>query len=37
MGKLLKEIGLTIDLISKTILHDWNRGKIPYYNLPPEE
>lgn len=35
-GKITKGNRPYIDLISKTILHDWNRGKIPYFNLPPD-
>lgn len=35
-GKITKGNKPYIDLICKTILHDWNRGKIPYFNLPPD-
>jgi nuclear GTP-binding protein len=35
-GKITKGNRPFIDLIAKTILHDWNRGKIQYFNLPPE-
>lgn len=35
-GKLLKGAEPNIHVVSKMILHDWLRGKIPYYEAPPE-
>ncbi|ELA41655.1 uncharacterized protein VICG_01288 [Vittaforma corneae ATCC 50505] len=35
-GKVTKGGEPNIDLISKMILHDLHRGKIPYFTLPPE-
>ncbi|KAI5190432.1 nuclear GTP-binding protein [Nematocida minor] len=34
-GKLLKGGIPDISAVSKTVLHDWLRGRIPYYVLPP--
>lgn len=34
-GKLLKGGACNIDIASKLLLHDWIRGKIPYYVEPP--
>ncbi len=36
-GKLAKGGEPNINLISKIILHDFNRGKISYYNIPEEK
>ncbi|KAI5149209.1 nuclear GTP-binding protein [Enteropsectra breve] len=36
-GKLVKGGEPNVDIISKNILHDWLRGKIPYFVQPPEE
>lgn len=35
-GKLLKGGIPDISAVSKIVLHDWLRGRIPYYVLPPE-
>ncbi|OAG30045.1 nuclear GTP-binding protein [Nematocida sp. ERTm5] len=35
-GRLLKGGVADITAVSKIVLHDWLRGRIPYYNLPPE-
>ncbi|KAH9386837.1 nuclear GTP-binding protein [Nematocida major] len=35
-GKLLKGGVPDITAVSKIVLHDWLRGRIPYYTLPPE-
>ncbi|KAI8849280.1 NUC091 domain-containing protein [Chytridium lagenaria] len=35
-GKLLKGAEPDINTVSKMILNDWLRGKIPYYTNPPE-
>lgn len=34
LGKLLKNGKPNIEVVSKMILHDWLRGKIPYYTVP---
>ena len=26
-----------VDLVARTVLQDWNGGKIPYFTEPPEE
>ncbi|EOB13608.1 Nucleolar GTP-binding protein 2 [Nosema bombycis CQ1] len=36
-GKLIKGNKPNLDLICKNVLHDWNRGKIPFYSEPPQE
>lgn len=36
-GKLVKGGDPNVDTISKLILHDWHRGKIPYHAAPPED
>ncbi|KAL6122078.1 hypothetical protein NUSPORA_00926 [Nucleospora cyclopteri] len=36
-GKMGKKAEPNIDLIAKTVLHDWLRGKISYYKEAPEE
>eukprot|EP01125_Pyxidicula_operculata_P021896 TRINITY_DN8737_c0_g1_i1.p1 TRINITY_DN8737_c0_g1~~TRINITY_DN8737_c0_g1_i1.p1 ORF type:complete len:562 (-),score=170.88 TRINITY_DN8737_c0_g1_i1:18-1703(-) len=36
-GKLLKKAEPDISTASKMILHDWIRGKIPYYVSPPDD
>lgn len=35
-GKLVKGGEPNVNLISKLILHDWHRGKIPYFTVPKE-
>ncbi len=35
-GKLLKGGGPDINNVCKTVLFDWQRGKIPYYAKPPK-
>ena len=35
-GKLLKGGEPDIDTVSKMVLNDWQRGKLPYFVLPPE-
>ncbi|EHY64920.1 nuclear GTP-binding protein [Nematocida ausubeli] len=35
-GRLLKGGVADITAVSKIVLHDWLRGRIPYYTLPPE-
>jgi len=34
-GKLLKGGEPDINTVAKMILNDWQRGKIPYFCLPP--
>ncbi|KAI5176649.1 nuclear GTP-binding protein [Pancytospora epiphaga] len=36
-GKVVKGGEPNIDLISKLLLHDWHRGKIPYFTLPSSQ
>ncbi|CAG8771297.1 6253_t:CDS:2, partial [Racocetra persica] len=35
-GKLLKKGEPDISTVSKMVLNDWLRGKIPYFTPPPE-
>ncbi|OAG31256.1 nuclear GTP-binding protein [Nematocida displodere] len=35
-GKLLKGGIPDISAVAKTVIHDWLRGRIPYYVLPPD-
>ncbi len=37
MGKLLKGGIPDVMAASKIIVNDWQRGRIPYFELPPEE
>lgn len=37
LGKIGKNGRPNVDLISKIVLHDWLRGRIPYYTLPEGE
>ena len=34
-GKLLKGGEADIPTVSKMVLNDWQRGKLPYFSLPP--
>ncbi|XP_004363980.2 Gnl3l protein [Capsaspora owczarzaki ATCC 30864] len=36
-GKLKKGGVADIDVVARSILQDWNSGRIPYYTLPPAE
>ncbi len=36
-GKLLKGGEPDVKTAAKMMIHDWIRGRIPYYNLPPED
>ncbi|KAJ3202742.1 GTPase required for pre-60S ribosomal subunit nuclear export and maturation [Clydaea vesicula] len=36
-GKLLKGGEPDLNTVSKMILNDWMRGKIPYFTMPPQE
>ena len=35
-GKLLKKGEPDIETVAKMVLHDWLRGKIPYFSAPPD-
>jgi nuclear GTP-binding protein len=35
-GRLLKKGEADIGTVAKTLLYDWQRGKIPFYNRPPD-
>ncbi|EDQ91202.1 uncharacterized protein MONBRDRAFT_19938, partial [Monosiga brevicollis MX1] len=35
-GKLLKGGEPDVSTVAKMVLHDWQRGKIPYFNPPPK-
>eukprot|EP01017_Pseudomicrothorax_dubius_P028688 TRINITY_DN3423_c0_g1_i4.p1 TRINITY_DN3423_c0_g1~~TRINITY_DN3423_c0_g1_i4.p1 ORF type:complete len:107 (-),score=47.52 TRINITY_DN3423_c0_g1_i4:108-428(-) len=36
-GKLLKGGEPDISTVAKMVIHDWQRGRIPYFTLPPNE
>ena len=37
MGKLKKKGILDLEKAARTVLEDWNSGRIPYFTLPPAE
>jgi len=36
MGKLLKGNNPAIETVAKQVLHDWQRGRIPFFVMPPQ-
>ena len=36
MGKLLKKGEPDIKTVSKMVLNDWQRGKLPFFVMPPQ-